>query len=175
LAFNANISPARRASVLEITPADQADVHRFLLDHLQTERVVAVGCSAGGASAIELALRYPDRFYALLLIAAHLPGLPTRGDWFTRSRAVGVRTLCSRVPRFIDATLASSRTCGQAPAVLDGLAADPASAQLLRDIQTIAAQHPWPRGTGGGGQLSAEHRRQPVARAGSRCPSVGVR
>jgi pimeloyl-ACP methyl ester carboxylesterase len=59
------------------TPADQADAHRFLLDHLQTERVVAVGYSAGSASAIQLALRHLDRLHGLILIAAHLPGLPT--------------------------------------------------------------------------------------------------
>jgi pimeloyl-ACP methyl ester carboxylesterase len=59
------------------TPADQADAHLYLLDHLRIDRVVAVGYSAGSASAIQLALRYPDRLQALILIAAHLPGLPT--------------------------------------------------------------------------------------------------
>lgn len=59
------------------TPADEADAHAYLLDHLQTECVVAVGYSAGSASAIELALRHPDRLHGLILIAAHLPGLPT--------------------------------------------------------------------------------------------------
>ena len=59
------------------TPIDQADAHLCLLDHVQIERAVAVGYSAGSASAIQLALRHPDRLYALILIAAHLPGLPT--------------------------------------------------------------------------------------------------
>jgi 2-hydroxy-6-oxonona-2,4-dienedioate hydrolase len=59
------------------TPADQADGHLSLLDHLQIDRAVAVGYSAGSASAVQLALRHPDRLHALILIAAHLPGLPT--------------------------------------------------------------------------------------------------
>jgi 2-hydroxy-6-oxonona-2,4-dienedioate hydrolase len=58
-------------------PADQADAHLHLLDQLQIDRAVAVGYSAGSASAIQLALRHPDRLHALILIAAHLPGLPT--------------------------------------------------------------------------------------------------
>ena len=60
------------------TPADQADAYLYLLDHLQIDRAVAVGYSAGSASAIQLALRHPDRLHALILIAAHLPGLPAR-------------------------------------------------------------------------------------------------
>ena len=58
------------------TPADQADAYLYLLDHLQIDRAVAVGYSAGSASAIQLALRHPDRLHALILIAT-LPGLPT--------------------------------------------------------------------------------------------------
>lgn len=61
----------------QATPADQADAHALLLDHLHTDRVVAVGYSAGSASAIQLALRHPDHLHALILMAAHLPGLPT--------------------------------------------------------------------------------------------------
>jgi pimeloyl-ACP methyl ester carboxylesterase len=50
------------------SPAAQADVHAALLDHLGVDKVVVVGVSAGGPSAIELALRHPNRVSALVLI-----------------------------------------------------------------------------------------------------------
>lgn len=55
------------------TPAIQADVYAELLDHLGVDRVLVIGYSAGGPSAIELALRHPDRVVALALTAAALP------------------------------------------------------------------------------------------------------
>ena len=55
------------------------------------------------------------------------------------------RTLCDRGARFRDASpgqVQGLRT--RLRPVLDKLAADPTSAQLLRDLQAIAAQHPGP-------------------------------
>jgi pimeloyl-ACP methyl ester carboxylesterase len=77
-----NVAPSRfgyfgTALPRNAAPIYQAEAHLCLLDHLQIERVVAVGYSAGSASAIQLALRHPGRLNALILIAAHLPGLPT--------------------------------------------------------------------------------------------------
>jgi pimeloyl-ACP methyl ester carboxylesterase len=56
------------------TPATQADAYASLLDHLDVAQVVAFGYSAGGPSAIEFALRHPDRTTALVLMASALPG-----------------------------------------------------------------------------------------------------
>jgi pimeloyl-ACP methyl ester carboxylesterase len=61
-------------------PADasataQADAHACLLDALNIERAAVLGVSAGGPSAIEFALRHPDRTAALALLvpAAYAP------------------------------------------------------------------------------------------------------
>jgi TRAP-type C4-dicarboxylate transport system substrate-binding protein len=56
-----------------------------------------------------------------------------------------VRTLCDRGVRFADATPGQIQGLrARLRPVLERLAAKPADAQLLRDIQTIASQHPGP-------------------------------
>lgn len=52
----------------DTSPAAQADAHAALLDKLGVKKCVVAGVSAGGPSAIEFALRCPDRTQALLLI-----------------------------------------------------------------------------------------------------------
>lgn len=58
------------------SPAAQADAHAALLDALGIARTVVVGVSAGAPSAIELALRRPERVAALVLLVprAFAPG-----------------------------------------------------------------------------------------------------
>lgn len=59
--------------------------------------------------------------------------------------ATAARTLCDRGARFHDATPGQVQGLrAKVRPVLDKLAADPASAQLLRDLEAIAAQHPGP-------------------------------
>lgn len=50
------------------SPAAQADAHAALLDALDIPRCAVFGASAGGPSAMQLALRYPDRVTALVLM-----------------------------------------------------------------------------------------------------------
>jgi 2-hydroxy-6-oxonona-2,4-dienedioate hydrolase len=50
------------------SPAAQADAHAALLDTLKVDRPIVVGVSAGTRSAIELAIRHPDKVAALILI-----------------------------------------------------------------------------------------------------------
>lgn len=52
------------------TPESQADSFAALLDALRIDKVMAVGCSAGGPSAIFFALRHPDRCRGLILMSA---------------------------------------------------------------------------------------------------------
>ncbi len=52
----------------DASPAAQADAHAALLDYLGVARTVVIAASAGGPSAVELALRHPDRVAALVLL-----------------------------------------------------------------------------------------------------------
>jgi 2-hydroxy-6-oxonona-2,4-dienedioate hydrolase len=58
------------------SPARQADALTDLLDALGLDRVPVIGGSAGALSAIEFAIRHPDRCSALvpLVPASHAPG-----------------------------------------------------------------------------------------------------
>lgn len=51
------------------TPKSQADTYVCLLDELGVERAGVVAYSAGGPSAIQLALHYPERVSALVLVS----------------------------------------------------------------------------------------------------------
>jgi 2-hydroxy-6-oxonona-2,4-dienedioate hydrolase len=64
------------------SPAAQADAHVALLNELKVDKVVVVGISAGTRSAIELALRHPERVAALILIvpATYAPASPVAID-----------------------------------------------------------------------------------------------
>lgn len=47
-----------------------------LFDQLQVDRGILMGCSMGGAGALDFALEYPDRVAALILVAAGMSGEP---------------------------------------------------------------------------------------------------
>jgi pimeloyl-ACP methyl ester carboxylesterase len=60
---------------LDASPAAQADAHACLLDVLGIPRVAVIGASAGAPSAMQFALRHPERCRALVLLvpAAYAP------------------------------------------------------------------------------------------------------
>jgi pimeloyl-ACP methyl ester carboxylesterase len=62
----------------EATPASQADAFVCLLDALDIERATIMADSAGGTSAMQMALRYPERIRALVLIST---AAPTVGEY----------------------------------------------------------------------------------------------
>ena len=75
------IAPSRFGYLRSSWPADpsseqQADAFVELLDRLQLEKVAVAGGSAGALSAVQFALRYPERTTALVLIvpAANVEG-----------------------------------------------------------------------------------------------------
>jgi 2-hydroxy-6-oxonona-2,4-dienedioate hydrolase len=81
------IAPSRFGYLGTSLPADtsvqaQADAHAALLSALAVERAVVVGVSAGARSALELALRHPDRVAALVLIVpgTYAPDSPVAID-----------------------------------------------------------------------------------------------
>jgi pimeloyl-ACP methyl ester carboxylesterase len=59
---------------VDASPARQADAYACLLDALSIERAAILGTSAGATSALQFALRHPDRCSALVLFSANLPG-----------------------------------------------------------------------------------------------------
>jgi pimeloyl-ACP methyl ester carboxylesterase len=52
----------------DASPAAQADAHACLLDALGLSRAAVLGASAGALSAMQLAIRHPDRVSALVLV-----------------------------------------------------------------------------------------------------------
>jgi pimeloyl-ACP methyl ester carboxylesterase len=63
----------------DASPEAQADAHICLLDALGIERAAVMGVSAGGPSAMQTAIRHPNRVSALVLVVpiAHKPGTVT--------------------------------------------------------------------------------------------------
>ena len=75
------VAPSRFGYLRSESPARplpdvQADAYAALLDRLVIERAVLLGISAGAPSAIEMALRHPERVAALVLVVprAYAPG-----------------------------------------------------------------------------------------------------
>ena len=66
------------------TVSEQADDAAALLDALDAAPAVVIGRSYGGAVAIDLALRYPDRVRALVLLEGDALGLSSSGRAWTR-------------------------------------------------------------------------------------------
>jgi pimeloyl-ACP methyl ester carboxylesterase len=58
----------------DASPAGQADAFACLLDALGIQQAAIIGTSAGGTSAIQFALRHPDRCSALVLFSSNSPG-----------------------------------------------------------------------------------------------------
>ena len=59
------------------TPAAQADAFAALLDALGIAQIDVVAFSAGATSALQLALRHPERVKHLAVLVGNLPGSPT--------------------------------------------------------------------------------------------------
>lgn len=82
------IAPSRFGYLRTPVPADasapaQADAHACLLDALGVKKAVVMAASAGVPSAVQFALRYPERVSALVLIspAAAYPDQTPVGRW----------------------------------------------------------------------------------------------
>jgi len=81
----------------DASAAAQADAHKCLLDQLGISQAAIVGVSAGAPSAMQMAIRHPDRVSALVLVvpAAYTPRTknapsvtPARGTKFLFSTAL---------------------------------------------------------------------------------------
>lgn len=95
------------------TPADQADAYASILDQLHIRRADVIGISAGTSSALQFALRHPDRVGHLAIMSGNLPGNPTatspprwtrmfftdRAMWAAKAFAPGLLNRAMGVPR----------------------------------------------------------------------------
>lgn len=72
------------------SPSEQADAYAALLDSLKIDKAIVLGISAGAPSAIEMALRHPERVAALILIVprAYAPGREVEAEDTPPNRAV---------------------------------------------------------------------------------------
>jgi len=59
------------------TPAAQADAFAALLDALGIRQIDVIALSAGATSALQLALRHPEKVKHLAVLVGNLPGSPT--------------------------------------------------------------------------------------------------
>ena len=64
----------------DASAAAQADAHVCLLDALRIQRAAVLGGSAGGPSALQLAIRHPERVSALVLLVPLAYKPPTEAD-----------------------------------------------------------------------------------------------
>lgn len=76
-------------------PEEQADLYAQLLDKLGIEKAVVAAVSAGGVSALQFALRHPDRCRALVLMSCCTGKLETPPEIQSRMK---VMNLLSRLP-----------------------------------------------------------------------------
>jgi esterase len=83
--------PYERTSV-----AEQADDAAALLDALAAAPAVVIGRSYGGAVAIDLVLRYPERVRALVLLEGDALGLSPAGLQWTRAIRDRLREVAAR-------------------------------------------------------------------------------
>jgi pimeloyl-ACP methyl ester carboxylesterase len=72
---------------IDASPEAQADAHACLLDALGVLRVAVVGVSAGAPSALQLALRFPPRTEALVLVVPATYAPPPSRPLVLASRA----------------------------------------------------------------------------------------
>lgn len=77
------------------TVTEQADDAAALLDALQAAPAVVMGRSYGGAVAVDLALRYPDRVRALVLLEGDALGLSPAGLEWTKGLGARIREVAA--------------------------------------------------------------------------------
>jgi pimeloyl-ACP methyl ester carboxylesterase len=118
-------------------PIAQAEAYEALLDALDIERVVVIAVSAGGPSALQFALRYPDRCSGLVLISALSRPVPPPPRAFKK---VFQATINSDVFSLVSSHLAAERLLslyGVEPALMARLRQEPEKWKMLLNILTM--------------------------------------
>jgi pimeloyl-ACP methyl ester carboxylesterase len=123
------------------SPEEQADLYVATLDALGIERAAAIAISGGGRSAIQFALRHPDRCWALVLLST--VGEPMCGRqplsfhlklWLARYAWIAerVRRRMERSPE------TAARRAIRDPEILARTLADPEAGPLFRALLASA-------------------------------------
>jgi pimeloyl-ACP methyl ester carboxylesterase len=110
------------------TPAAQADALAALLDALDIGQIDVIGVSAGATSALQLALRHPDKVKHLVVLVGNLPGSPTAVVMPSSARLFNRQLPMWALRTFAPSTLA--RLAG----VPKGLAMTAADAQFVTEF-----------------------------------------
>jgi pimeloyl-ACP methyl ester carboxylesterase len=116
------------------TPAQQADLYAALLDRLHIERVVVWGVSGGGPSALQFAVRYPQRTLGLVLV---VPMLQSRTQYDGPLASQSTTSLLLQDFSFwVGMTLMNERlVAATLPNMMPGFdAGDPLQMALVREI-----------------------------------------
>jgi pimeloyl-ACP methyl ester carboxylesterase len=118
------------------TPETQADAYAALLDALGIDKAVIVGCSAGGPSSIQFALRHADRCHGLILMSAATGSLQMPPRMLTQ---LNILAVLARVPgmtnylrrRVTNDPLRAATRSLRDPATAAALLAHPVTGPLL--------------------------------------------
>ena len=81
----------------DASPAAQADAHACLLDALGIRRAAVLGASAGAPSALQMAIRHPDRVSALILLVPLTYKPPDVADSVSAPSPIAEKLLMSLV------------------------------------------------------------------------------
>lgn len=116
------------------SPTAQAEQYASLLDTLQVERAAVIGISAGGPSALQFALHYPDRCTGLVMLSA-ISRRMTDMPWFFKALLFGVMKT-NFLPWLLFRISPASvyQTNGVGRALLEQINRDPEKMKLLREL-----------------------------------------
>ncbi len=116
------------------TPEEQADAYAHLLDALGVEQAAVVGISGGGPSALQFALRHPQRCRALALVSAVSRRIATR---LTRKQMLMLNLLGRDFPLWLLGTTSRQRLLtmsGITPRDREQLRAQPEKEEIVMKI-----------------------------------------
>lgn len=115
--------------------AHYEDLHG-LLTHLGIEQAIVVGCSKGGAVALDFALAYPEKVKALVLVAAAIHGLRIEAEPLPQEAALEAAEEAGDLALVSEIEVQIWIDGGRAPDEVD-----PAIRDLVREMNLIALQN----------------------------------
>lgn len=108
-------------TITRTTEFNRREDLRALLDQLNIERAILMGCSMGGSNALDFTLEHPERVSALILIAAGISGTEPPADLRAQMEEQDAAYNAAEFDKLIELELkmwvdGPNRTPAQAPA-----------------------------------------------------------